>query len=67
MANRSGRGRMGAGGTCICLACGHREPHSPGTACREQRCPECGKALIREGSEHHQPFLAKRETGGKQP
>jgi hypothetical protein len=54
------RGGMGAGGTCICVACGHREAHRPGAPCRRQRCPRCGKAMLREGSAHHAEYLRKR-------
>lgn len=45
---------MGAGGTCVCAKCGKRVPHERGERCIEKRCPECGAALLREGSEHHQ-------------
>ncbi len=44
---------MGSGGGCICPKCGHVEPHVPGTPCRELRCPQCGKIMVREGSYHH--------------
>jgi hypothetical protein len=64
MNSKPGQGSMGAGGACICLACGHREPHRAGTPCREQRCAKCGKALVREGSEHHQDFLEKQKKRG---
>jgi predicted amidophosphoribosyltransferase len=62
-AKGGGQGR-GAGGTgiCLCLACGHKMPHRPGTPCREERCPSCGKPLVREGSEHHAEYL-KRKAG----
>jgi NAD-dependent SIR2 family protein deacetylase len=53
-------GGMGARGTCICVGCGHREPHRPGSPCREQRCPQCGKAMLREGSVHHAAYLEKK-------
>jgi hypothetical protein len=58
----NGRG-MGAGGACICPKCGQRTPHIPGTPCMQERCPECGVALVREGSAHHQE-IEKRRSGG---
>jgi len=56
---------MGAVGTCLCLRCGHRQPHEPGIPCRSASCPRCGAALIREGSAHHEAYLRKR--AGKKP
>lgn len=55
-------GGMGSTGNCVCLGCGATAPHSPGVPCREQRCPTCGKAMIREGSQHHLAYLAKHPT-----
>ena len=49
-----GRGRRGdsnAGGgigACLCLKCGHREPHERGIPCAQQQCPKCGTAMTRE-------------------
>jgi len=49
-----GRGRMGgplaggAGGTCLCPKCGHREPHKLGVPCVQKQCPKCGTAMTRE-------------------
>jgi hypothetical protein len=48
-----GRGRMGgpfaggAGGTCLCPKCGHREPHKIGVPCLQKQCPRCGTAMTR--------------------
>jgi predicted Fe-Mo cluster-binding NifX family protein len=51
----SGRkGRMGppdaAGpaGNCVCIQCGHREPHQAGNPCIHQECPKCGGSMGRE-------------------
>ena len=55
------KGGMGGSGNCICLGCGFKKPHQPGKPCKDERCPECGKAMVREGSEHHQLFLTKQE------
>jgi len=49
-----GRGRMGgplaggAGGTCLCPQCGHRQPHGRGVPCTQVKCPQCGTTMIRE-------------------
>jgi hypothetical protein len=61
-----GRGQsgaaMGAGGSCLCPKCGQRFPHQPGVPCLSERCSECGVALVREGSPHHQQILQRREN-----
>ena len=62
MTARTGQGH-GAGDFCVCVACGARRAHKPGVPCREERCPECGKAMLREGSPHHLEVLAKRGGG----
>lgn len=38
----------GPGGTCVCPACGHREPHRRGVPCFEAKCPQCGGTMTRE-------------------
>lgn len=38
----------GPGGTCVCLACGHQEPHQRGVPCFEKKCPKCGGTMTRE-------------------
>lgn len=60
MAN--GQRHMGEGGSCICLKCGRREPHQAGVPCRQTRCPVCGVAMLREGSEHHRTALARAKA-----
>lgn len=47
------RGRMGGtgqglGGYCVCLNCGHREPHVAGKPCMFRLCPQCKSLMIRE-------------------
>jgi hypothetical protein len=48
-----GPGRMGGskaagpGGTCICLSCGHRKPHTVGVPCYREKCPKCGMRMTR--------------------
>ncbi len=54
---------MGSGGFCVCVACGTRVPHRQGVPCREERCPSCGKAMLREGSPHHRDVLARKPGG----
>ena len=66
-----GRGRMGgsgmgAGGFCVCAKCGRRIPHRQGVQCIEERCPECGVALVREGSQHHREIEARNEASGNE-
>lgn len=53
-------GGLGSGGVCLCPKCGHRAPHLPGNPCLDQRCPECGSALVREGSPTHQKITERR-------
>lgn len=59
MASPRGQG-LGSGGMCICVACGTRVPHRQGVPCQEERCPKCGKAMLREGSPHHQKAAPKK-------
>lgn len=58
--------RLGRDGWCVCVACGARVSHRPGVPCREERCPTCGRAMLREGSPHHQEALARKaRSAGK--
>lgn len=57
--NPGGQG-LGSGGFCVCARCGYRTAHTPGVPCMDQRCPDCGAALVREGAEHHQKIAAAR-------
>lgn len=43
---------LGPEGYCICPQCGYKKLHTPGIPCREEKCPNCGAVLIREGSKH---------------
>jgi len=63
---QGGGGGMGAGGSCICPKCGMRVSHRPGVPCMEERCTECGVALIREGSEHHEKIAQGRGDAGSE-
>jgi uncharacterized protein len=53
--------RMGKGGFCICPSCDIRVPHQPAKPCLEERCPECGKRMLREHGEHHRRYLQKQQ------
>lgn len=57
----SEREARGSGGWCVCMGCGHREEHRAGMPCREQRCPKCGKVMLREGSTHHAQAMAHKQ------
>lgn len=60
-----GRGRgvgMGSGGFCICPTCGKRFSHQQGVPCLEERCRDCGVALVREGSAHHKEIQQRRDS-----
>jgi len=59
-----GGGGMGAGGWCVCPKCGKRTPHQPGVGCLKERCTECGVALVREGSPHHQEITSRQPGAG---
>jgi hypothetical protein len=61
------KGVGGPGGDCICLGCGARVCHRAGVRCIEERCPHCGKAMVREGSVPHMAYLAKREKAKSTP
>jgi len=55
-----GSGGMGAAGFCLCPKCGKSTPHQQGVPCLNERCPDCGVALIREGSAHHDEIKKRR-------
>jgi hypothetical protein len=59
-------GALGAGGDCICPRCGTRSPHQAGVPCIDERCPECGAALLREGSPHHQQALDRQRRAERE-
>ena len=59
-----GGGGMGAGGSCLCPKCGRSFPHRQGVPCLNEWCEDCGVALIREGSVHHEKLTQRRGKAG---
>ena len=57
-----GNGGMGVSGSCLCPKCGRRFPHNQGVPCLNERCEDCGVALIREGSAHHEEISKRRRA-----
>ncbi|MFY1110937.1 MAG: DUF134 domain-containing protein [Methanosarcinaceae archaeon] len=47
-----GRGRGGRfggpEGNCVCPACGHEAPHTPGVPCSQMKCEKCGSPMVRK-------------------
>ena len=54
-------GRLGPGGFCFCPKCNERIPHRRGIPCQEEKCPQCGSRMLREGSYHHDLFQQKQQ------
>jgi Zn-finger nucleic acid-binding protein len=52
---------LGPGGGCICPGCGMTLSHRSGVRCQDDRCPRCGARMLRQGSRHHQLWLARKE------
>ena len=53
-------GGAGSRGRCVCPKCGRAGAHLPGVPCMQERCPDCGAAMVREGSPHHVEILERR-------
>ena len=62
---QSGPGGMGSGGYCVCMSCGKKVPHRQAVPCMEERCPDCGRVMVREGSEHHRAALEAKSRKKK--
>jgi len=64
---RQGRRGGGMGGGypdyCVCPSCGEKIEHRRGTPCSVERCPNCGKRMVRENSYHHE-LVKKEEKSG---
>ena len=54
------QGGMGAGGFCVCPKCSEKIPHRAGMPCKEERCPKCGRRMMREGSACHERLVEKK-------
>ena len=59
--DKSNNQNMGSGGFCFCVKCGFTASHKSGAPCQEERCPICGRKLLRKGSQHHQKYLEKNK------
>ena len=46
---------------CICVYCNTKVEHQKAKPCKHNKCPECGKSMMREGSYHHQLYLSKKQ------
>jgi hypothetical protein len=57
------QGGMESGGYCVCLDCGERVPHRRGVPCRDERCPKCGKAMVREEGAQRAPGRGRGPRG----
>jgi Zn-finger nucleic acid-binding protein len=57
------RQQLGPGGHCVCPKCGIRIPHQEGVRCETEHCPRCAAGMLREGSRHHELWLAKHNPG----
>ncbi|MCB0753516.1 MAG: ferredoxin [Ignavibacteriae bacterium] len=57
----SNENKMGKDGFCVCPKCGKKTKHKRGIPCQEEKCPQCGVKLLREGSEHHELWKQKNK------
>ena len=54
-------GGMGAVGNCVCVKCGYAAPKKPGIPCMQEKCPDCGTVLMREGGSHYQQAVKRKK------
>jgi Zn-finger nucleic acid-binding protein len=62
MTDNQRRHELGPGGSCVCPRCESRIPHRRGVRCEDERCPKCAGRMLREGSRHHELWLAKHRS-----
>ncbi len=55
---------MGSEGFCVCPKCGVKTLHRVSIPCRDEKCPNCGAKMVREGSDHHQLIEEKKKKKG---
>jgi len=60
------RSKFKEGEYCICVHCNTKIPHVRGIPCRENKCPNCGRTMFKEGSYHHQLFREKKNKKDKE-
>jgi len=62
MGGGGGRGSgMGAVGNCICVKCGYTAPKKAGIPCMQEKCPDCGAVLMREGGSHYNQAVKQKK------
>lgn len=49
----------GISGQCVCVKCGYLSTKNRGIPCMQEKCPECGAVLLREGGYHHRKAKTK--------
>ena len=53
MGKGRGSGLKGGIGNCVCVKCGYSTPKKAGVPCMQEKCPQCGAVLLREGGRHY--------------
>ncbi|MEN8223163.1 MAG: ferredoxin [Acidobacteriota bacterium] len=57
---QSGEG-AGPSGQCVCVKCNYLSAKKRGVPCMDEKCPDCGATLLREGGSHHQSAINKKK------